>query len=570
MPKDTFRVSVCIFVLLMTCTTAFAQMPVLTKYNGLGREDIESETGRYWLFFTDKGASEKLLGTSAEAAELPISERAISRRIMRGSGDGLVRMSDLPVNEAYIRRIAESGIAVRETSRILNAISIAADPGQLTLLDSLDFVNEIRPVVRFKREHEPAEETTGYFKAQPEQQWTLNYGKSFGQLQMMLVPYLHEKGLTGAGVMIAVFDTGFKMGLPAYANADIVATRDFINGDDDVDDNDAGQLDHGTLVLSTMGGAVDGELYGPAYGASFLLAKTENERSETIIEEDYFVAAIDWADSIGCDIISASLGYEDWYTFSQMDGNTAITTVACDSAAALGITVVVAAGNERRTSWGHITAPADGDSVIAVGAVDPSGLIAGFSSPGPTADGRFKPDICAQGTSVRAAGFWGGYTDSFSGTSAATPLAAGAIALLLELYPDWGPIDVRSAIWSTARKRGDRTYPNNDYGFGIIDAAAASGLFGSPTGTNAVLAYPNPFDSWVRFRFPGEASAAKLYIFAIDGSEVFEKQLASSSPVYEFEWNGKNSSGNEVAAGIYLVKITGIDVEDVVKILKSD
>jgi len=569
MMKNIIAMSVTTILLLLADVTAFAAMPGLAKYDDLGRQNTDSPTGRYWVFFTDKGANEKSLSTSADATSLPISERAIRRRIMRGAGDGLVRMTDLPVNEDYIRRIAEGGVEVWEVSRILNAVSVVADTLELPLLDSLDFVKEIRPVLRFRREREPIGETTGFFKSQPAHQWTLNYGNSYGQLQMMLVPYLHEYGLTGAGVMIAVFDTGFKMGLPAYANADIVATFDFINRDDNVDDSDARQLDHGTLVLSALGGAVDGQLYGPAYGASFILAKTEDERSETIIEEDYFVAAIDWADSIGCDIISASLGYDGWYTFSQMDGSTAITTIACDSAAALGITVVVAAGNERLKPWGHITAPADGDSVIAVGAVNSSGLIASFSSPGPTADGRIKPDICAQGVGVWSMGHWGGYT-TFGGTSAATPLAAGAIALLLELHPDWGPIDVRSAVWATASKRGDRSYPNNDYGYGVIDAAAASGLFGTPTGTNSVLAYPNPFDSWIKFKFPGEASAGKLYIFAIDGSEVFETELSSSSPVYEFQWNGQNSSGEEVAAGLYIVKVTGLGVKDVVKVLKAN
>jgi len=127
---------------------------------------------------------------------------------------------------------------------------------------------------------------------------------------------------------------------------------------------------------------------------------------------------------------------------------------------------------------------------------------------------------------------------------------------------------VRNAIWTTARKRGDRTYPNNDYGFGIIDAAAASGLFGTPTGTNQVIAYPNPFDEWVRFKFPGEASAAMLYIFALDGSAVFETRLEAATPTYEYEWDGRNSSGGKVAAGVYIVKITGIDVEELVKIAK--
>ncbi|MBU1319491.1 MAG: S8 family serine peptidase [candidate division Zixibacteria bacterium] len=567
MGRTRYIAAIFIFAAITICSIASAEMPLLTKYNGLGHEGVESETGRYWVFFTDKGTHEELLKSSPQTVKLPLSERAIRRRAMRASDTEPVMTCDLPVEERYIQQITDAGFEVHTVSRLLNAVSVVAVPEQLPLLDDFDFVSEIRPVLRFRRERIPVEKTTGFFKAEPMQQWSLDYGKSLGQLQMMLVPHLHEQGLTGAGVMIAIFDTGFKMGIEAYENADIVATYDFIHEDEDVDDNDALQVDHGTSVLSVMGGALDGELYGPAFGASFLLAKTEDERNEIPIEEEYFVEAIDWAEALGCDIISASLGYTDWFDFSDMDGNTATTTIACDAAASRGVTVVVSAGNERLHLWGHVSAPADGDSVIAVGAVDPNGLLTSFSSPGPTADGRIKPDICAQGTSVWAAGHWGGFYN-FSGTSAAAPLAAGAIALLLELHPDWGPIDVRNAIWSTARKRGDRTYPNNDYGYGIVDAAAASGLFGTPTGTNAVIAYPNPFDEWVRFKFPGEASAGMLYIFALDGSKVFEKPLASAEPIYEYEWDGRNSSGNEVAAGIYIVKITGIGFEELVKVAK--
>jgi len=378
MRRTRYIVAVFILAAITIGSIASADMPVLSKYNGYGKQSAESETGRYWVFFTDKGTNEELLKSPPQAVKLPLSERSIKRRAMRASDTEPVMTCDLPVEEGYIQQISEAGFEVRAVSRLLNAVSVVAEPEQLPVLDEFDFVKEIRPVLRFRRERLPVEETTGFFKAEPVLQWSLDYGKSLGQLQMMLVPHLHEQGLTGAGVMIAIFDTGFKMGIEAYANADIVETYDFINEDEDVDDNDALQVDHGTSVLSVMGGAFAGELYGPAFGASFLLAKTENERDETEIEEDDFVDAIDWADSIGCDLISASLGYTDWYDFSDMDGNTATTTKACDAAASRGITVVVSAGNERLHLWGHISAPADGDSVIAVGAVDPSGHITSF------------------------------------------------------------------------------------------------------------------------------------------------------------------------------------------------
>jgi serine protease AprX len=212
---------------------------------------------------------------------------------------------------------------------------------------------------------------------------------------------------------------------------------------------------------------------GPAFGADFILAKTEDDRSETPIEEDYWVAGIEWAESLGAEVVSSSLGYTDWYAFKDMDGKTAVTTRAAERASALGVVVVNAAGNERRNAWAHIIAPADGPSVIAVGAVDSAGTIASFSSPGPSSDGRIKPEVCAWGVSnlVAANRTDGGdvYTRG-SGTSYATPLVAGVAALLLEAHRDWTPAQVRAALTGTATNAAK---PNNDYGWGIVNAAAA-------------------------------------------------------------------------------------------------
>jgi hypothetical protein len=213
-------------------------------------------------------------------------------------------------------------------------------------------------------------------------------------------------------------------------------------------------------------------LIGPAFGADFALAKTEIKLSETQIEEDNWVAGVEWADDLGADIVSSSLGYQDWYTYEDMDGNTALCTIAADLAVSKGIVVVNSAGNERITTWYHIIAPADGDSVIAVGAVDLQGGLASFSSAGPTFDGRIKPDVVARGVQTYCAWANGGYGGA-SGTSLSAPLVAGVCALLLEIHPDWTPIQVREALWHTASQADD---PDNLYGYGIANAAEASGL----------------------------------------------------------------------------------------------
>jgi hypothetical protein len=189
-------------------------------------------------------------------------------------------------------------------------------------------------------------------------------------------------------------------------------------------------------------------------------------------EEDDYVRALEWAESLGADVVSSSLGYFDWYTYSDMDGNTAVTTIAADIAAAKGVTIVTAAGNEGPLPWPGIIAPSDGDSVLAIGAVDSNGVIASFSSHGPSFDGRTKPDVMAMGKAVVSAAPY----DSLSylrtqGTSLSTPLVAGSVALLLQMHPHWTPIDVWTALTNEA---SNAATPNNEYGWGIIDAYASA------------------------------------------------------------------------------------------------
>jgi serine protease AprX len=230
------------------------------------------------------------------------------------------------------------------------------------------------------------------------------------------------------------------------------------------------QWDHGTYTWSTLGGAKTGTLYGPAFGASFVLAKTEDVRSETQVEEDNWAEAVEWADSLGADVISSSLGYSDWYTYASFDGHTAVTTIAANLATAYGIVVCNAMGNEGPNP-GTLIAPADAYEIISCGAVGSSGTIAGFSSRGPTYDGRMKPEVCAQGVSTYCASSWGvtSYTN-VSGTSLSTPLIGGCAAVLLSARPNLTPQQVRLAFMQTASKAAN---PDNTYGWGILNLAAA-------------------------------------------------------------------------------------------------
>jgi len=309
---------------------------------------------------------------------------------------------------------------------------------------------------------------------------TIDYGSSFGQVEQINVPAVHDMGLHGEGVVIAVFDTGFKnLRHEAFAHLDILARWDFVNGDGSVaNGRDRGDGRHGSMVLSVLGGHAEGELVGPAYAATFLLAKTEDTESETPVEEDNWAAAAEWAEAWGADIISSSLGYLDFdspfadYSFQDMDGETAVSTIAAEMAAERGVVVLVSAGNAGfHPEHNTLGAPADGKSVLSIGAVDSFGSRADFSSVGRTADGRIKPDVMAQGVLVKTAdpSTRDRYTLS-DGTSFSCPLAAGVAALVLQAHPDWPVTRVRHVMRTTA---DGPVRPNRLMGWGILDALDA-------------------------------------------------------------------------------------------------
>ncbi|HNW59599.1 MAG TPA: S8 family peptidase [bacterium] len=434
-----------------------------------------TENPRTWFFFRDKGPL-NLEKSSLAEAQAGLSSRALARRAKIAAGGPLVDATDAPVYAGYLEQLAALGIQPVVVSRWLNGVSAAATPEQIAAAAHLECIARIQPVLRG---HAPLPETSHILqKSSDTSDRPLDYGYSLSQNEQVLIPPVHQLGFYGQGVRIAVFDTGFRLTHEAFDSLKVVAQHDFIQNDDNLDNQEGERSDqnsHGTMVLSILAANKPGRLIGGAPHAEFILAKTEDVSQEIQAEEDHWIAAAEWAEGLGADIISTSLGYIDWYTYAEMDGNTAPITRAADLAVAKGVIVVVAAGNEGNNIWHYISAPADGDSVLAIGAVDEKGNVVSFSSRGPTADGRIKPDLMARGLGVAciavppASGIGTGY-GYVSGTSAACPLAASCAALILCANPALTPMEVVNAMRQTATR--SRT-PDTDYGWGIIQTLAA-------------------------------------------------------------------------------------------------
>jgi serine protease AprX len=426
---------------------------------------------RIWVYFKDKGQVE--IHKIQAIAQSHLSERSVLRRMRQGKVPPL-DYSDLPVQASYLQKLQQMGFIVYRQSKWLNAVSGWADENTINTLHDLPFVLKIEKVRRYTctNRYEPCSQDHS-FLGKTEQN---EYGPSENQDMMIGIPQAHNMGFHGQGVRIALFDTGFLLHHDALQNVKVMASWDFVQGDSTVanEQNDAAsQQNHGTEVLAVIAGYKPSQLIGPAYGAEYLLAKTELVTSETHLEEDNWVAAAEWADSLGTDIISTSLGYSTFdsgqvnYTYADMDGNTTIITRAADLAVSKGIAVFAAAGNEGNNTWHYITAPADGDSVIAVGGVQPDGAPWSTSSYGPTADGRIKPDLVAQGQAVYTINPASLNLYSYaSGTSMACPLAAGAAAILLSADSTLTPMQLRELMTSTASRAQN---PDNKMGYGLIN-----------------------------------------------------------------------------------------------------
>lgn len=436
-------------------------------------------TQKIWIYFTDKGfSSQPKFEQALQQVRENLPERTLIRRRKVKENSGLVHFQDIPVDTNYISAVLaiDGVIRKRTVSRWFNAATVEATPRAIRRIANLPFVRSIKYVERGVLREPKISDNLQRPSGNSVNRVTpgLNYGASYTQLERINVIAAHQAGYTGAGVLVLMLDTGCNTDHIAFPADRIVAQYDFIQQDSIVKNqvgDASGQDNHGTATASVVGAAVDGSFYGPAYQCDYLLAKTEILDQEIQIEEDYYAAGLEWGESLGADLASSSLGYIDWYDFDDMDGQTAVTTQAVNMAIADGMVVITAAGNENRSDWNHIISPADARWAVSCGAVDYNSTIASFSSHGPTADGRIKPEVSAPGDSVVCANSYSntGFTTK-SGTSLSTPLVAGVAALIIQAHPDWSPHTVREALMMTASQA---TSPDNIYGWGVIDALAA-------------------------------------------------------------------------------------------------
>ncbi len=441
-----------------------------------------------WIIFRDKPPNLK---------KSYITPRALLRR--RNVGAPAVSELDYPVSYEYINRIEREGGVLRHIFKWSNAASFNVKSSKLEKLDSLYIVKEIIPVSSFRKIYPPNLKKTKYTKAEGVETF---YGYSFFQLSMIGIPQAHryminQKGFVpGNRVLIGVFDSGFWLDHACFGymrnNNAILADSDFVAHlpEPYIKTHD---LVHGSCCMAHIAGYDPGNFVGTAWGADFILARTENDPSELSpqypgledhIEEDNWAAAMVWAETLGVDIVTSSLGYRDGftdslgnpdsnsdYTYSDMDGKTTIIAKAAQVASDFGIIIINAMGNEGSASHGTITSPADVEDVISVGAVDSFLNIAYFSSTGPTSDGRIKPDLVAMGRFVWAPSY-SGYKQG-GGTSYSTPMVAGIVALIKQIYPYESSDNIRRRLYSSCTFTPFQDSVDNTYGRGVPDALLA-------------------------------------------------------------------------------------------------
>lgn len=459
-----------------------------------------------YIYLNDKGPNaESKLNNPLNL----VTQRSLDRRMKVMTPGHLVDMSDVPIYGTYKDAIVQKVLKIRQELKWFNAVSAEVTVSQLYDIANLNFVSKIDLVERFKRIKDNVETnvadgliTPPFIQDHPDVD-SLNYGtaSALSQITQIKVNLVHDIGVFGQGVIVANFDNGWRgqnhevfTTLPIKIKAQYDFQLHIPNAY-----SVGTSSSHGTNTLSLVGGYKPGQMIGPAFMSTFLVARTEVDTFERPIEMDNWTAAAQWADSLGADVITSSLGYLAFdspypgYTSSDMNGHTLPVTLAAAWAAHHGIVVCNSAGNNGNGgSVNTLNGPADADSILTVGAVSSSGTIASFSSQGPTTDNppRTKPDVCAMGSNNYVATPGINTYSNGSGTSYSCPLTAGVAALVLSANKNLTPIQVRGILRFFA---SNHTSPNNVYGWGIIDAQQSVDSARKLDNTAPAITHVQPF-----------------------------------------------------------------------------
>jgi hypothetical protein len=507
-----------------------------------------TQNQKYWVFL--KGHC------GAYAPEIPASVLAHRPESLKSG------IMDLPICPEYQAALTICGFRPLATSRWLNALVLELSEEQKKEIEQLSFVDRIQTVRKLMPMGLPEKFNAQKVLDELDSEDLSASFWAFGtrQLAMLNADLLQLNHFTGKGIRVAVMDNGFPGvdKLSGFSKTKVIATQDFVAGESDVYNNTG---THGTMVLSTLSAYQPGGLVGAAFDAEYILAVTENDMSETLQEEYNWVMAAEWADSLGADIFTTSLGYtvfddsteDHWY--ADLDGNTTVITRASDEAAKRGILVINSAGNEGNSSWRYISAPADGDSVFAIGSVNASRQLSSFSSRGPTADERIKPDMMAQG---ERAGILApdGKIYQYNGTSFSGPIIAGLSAQLMEAFPGVRGYEMGRAI----RESGHLAInPDNNMGYGIPDGEK---VYQSLSGKELfkpikaeLMVYPNPAKGAfsVSIVFPGAGKDLRMECWDLQGRLVQTSELKSDYFLNIFLISADREWEN-VSPGIYLLR----------------
>ncbi len=590
--------AIIIFISFSAASPALLPPNQYLKISSSIRFHTSSETLKVWVLFTDKGFStsvDRRRAIDQYQAQMP--NRARVRRELRADLS-LPDFTDLPIDSRYVDAVLQLGGKLRSKSRWLNGVGLEATPRAIRAIARMPFVHAIDPIRQHTRLFEiPTSSTLS--PSAPSSPKVLDYGNGETQITQIQADFLHKKGFLGENIIIGLLDTGFSLEHTALERVEVLAQYDFVNDDtntaDEVNQDDPHHDYHGSVVLAILASDAPGQLVGIAPRSRYLLGKTEKISQQGVvferqIEEDWWVEGLEWLEEMGADVVCSSLGYSDWYRFADLDGKTSKVTIAANLAVQRGMAVVIAAGNlgaqppsEAFGIPGRISPPADGFDVLAIGAVDGDGQVQPFSSRGPTVDGRIKPDLMAMGTGVTsiAATTHGSFSSNHVGTSLAAPLAAGAVALLMEAFP---LATVQHTVNTLRLTASQSDKPDNIAGYGIIRARAAYNqlfdLFGytgfpepvavQPTSdllpttlgklkrSELLQNYPNPFnpETWIPFRLTSSGHVV-IRIYSLNGRLVntldFGRLPAGdySAKQRAGYWDGRNSIGERAATGVY-------------------